>query len=164
MHMKIVYCLLVLHVRTYLFFCLTPGKWHPPISFSTLYYLRVAPAKDYYTVLCNSASSYLTFGLSRFIRMSGSWIEYLALIWNLMTPTSKTQPDPHMQRCHAPLPPSATIQLIYGLLLFARTWRDDTKNRKNASSQGFCTPGCHLCYHHNSDESSTFWKYDFQII
>ena len=107
---------------------------------------------------------YSTFGSSRFMRMSGSWIEYLALISNLMTPTSKTQPDPHMHRCHAPLPPGATIQLIYGLLLFAGTWRDDTKNRKNASSQGFCTPGCHLCYHHKSDESSTFWKYDFQII
>ena len=154
MHMKIVYCLLVLHVRTYLFFCLTPGKWHPPISFATLYYLRVAPASYSYTVLqqWNSVSSQLTFGLSRFIQMQGGGIEYLALsLWPLQVKHSPT-PTCRVAMRHCPLARLSSWSMARALC--AGTWRDDTKNRKNASSQGFCTPRCHLCDRHNSDECS----------
>ena len=58
-----------------------------------------------------------------------------------MTPTSKTQPDPHMQRCHAPLPPSATIQLIYGLLLFAEHDEMTRKTGKTLLPKDFAPRG-----------------------
>ena len=137
---------LVLHERASLFFLLDSGKVTSTNFFcDALLPLSSGPC---FTLLLSE----LTFGLSRFIEMRGARIEYLVLrLWPLLVKHSPT-PTCTVTMRHCPLARLSSWSMARALC--AGTWRDDTKNRKNTSSQGFCTPRCHLCDRHNSDQCS----------